>query len=153
LSKGRVLSRTRKEEDIDERDTNLYFTFPERGEDCLALGTVADGSFGDYHCRHPEYAAYRRGADPSFPGLQGGLRRTEVENRVQPLTIALLAGHVPTRLFENPAERSLLERWRESTLLSKDPHGDRLCLTGNGSWFVGNMISEIMAVEERNSQA
>lgn len=46
-----------------------------------------------------------------------------------------------------------IERWRESTLFSKDPHSDRFWLTGNGSWFVGNMISELMAVEERNPQA
>lgn len=128
----------------DERDTNLYFTFPERGEDCLALGTIADGLFGDYHYRHPEYAAYGRGVDQGFPALQGGLRRTETENLLQPLTTALLAGRVPRSLLAGPAERSLLARWQEAGLLSIDPHSDMFRLTGNGSWFVGNMISELL---------
>jgi coproporphyrinogen III oxidase-like Fe-S oxidoreductase len=146
----------------DDRDTNLYFTFPERGEDCLALGTTADGSFGDYHYRHPEYAAYGRSVDREFPGLQGGLRRTEVENCIQPLTTALLAGRVPLCLFQycngpefyglGPTSRSLLDRWQELALLSKKPHSDHFCLTGNGSWFVGNMISELIALAESNAE-
>jgi hypothetical protein len=129
----------------DDRDTNLYFTFPARGEDCLALGTVADGSFGDYHYRHPEYAAYSRGLSDSFPGLQGGLRRNEVENRLQPLSIALMAGTVHESLFADPVSQTLLRDWRDSLLLVGDPGTGNLRLTGNGSWFVGNMLSELYA--------
>lgn len=128
----------------DERDTNLYFTFPARDEDCLALGTIADGSFGDYHYRHPEYAAYRRGVGPGGPGLQGGLRRNVLENSLQPLTIALLAGRVPRHLFDDGIGRELLDRWLMARLLAPDPEGGTLSLTGSGSWFVGNMISELL---------
>lgn len=67
-----------------QRDTNLYFTFPERGEDCLALGTIADGVFGDYHYRHLEYKQYCQSVNETFPGLQGGLRRNALENRLHP---------------------------------------------------------------------
>ncbi len=126
-------------------DTNLYFTFPARGEDLLALGTIADGLFGDYHYRHPEYAAYCRDVDANFPGLQGGLRRNRAENRLQPLVTALLAGSVPPSLFPDPVTGGLLSGWRESLLLADDPQSGNLCLTGNGSWFVGNMISQLMA--------
>jgi oxygen-independent coproporphyrinogen-3 oxidase len=130
----------------DRRDTNLYFTFPARGEDCLALGTIADGYFGDYHYRHPEYAAYSRAAGDHFPGLQGGLRRTPFENRLQPLTVALLAGSVPTALLEDPAgplNPELLAAWQECLLLAAEPGGSALRLTGNGSWFVGNMLDRL----------
>jgi coproporphyrinogen III oxidase-like Fe-S oxidoreductase len=130
----------------DDRDTNLYFTFPERGEDCLALGTIADGYFGDYHYRHPEYAVYRRSVSEGFPGLQGGLRRSEVEEYLQPLTIALLAGSVPPALFDDAGSQSLLREWRRSLLLADDPEAGHLRLTGNGSWFVGNMISDLVGV-------
>ena len=129
----------------DARDTNLYFTFPERGEDCLALGTIADGLFGDYHYRHPEYAAYRRGVSDDFPGLQGGLRRNEVENEVRPLVTALMAGRVPVAMLDALAGPDLRARWQELALLAPDPAGSDLLLTGSGSWFVGNMISELMA--------
>ncbi len=133
----------------DDRDTNLYFTFPARGEDCLALGTIADGYFGDYHYRHPEYAAYSRGSDGSSPGLQGGLRRNELENHLQPLTIALLAGSADSSLFADPLKQALLRDWQDSLLLAPDPETGNLRLTGNGSWFVGNMISELQARHAR----
>jgi coproporphyrinogen III oxidase-like Fe-S oxidoreductase len=129
----------------DDRDTNLYFTFPERGEDCLALGTIADGFFDDYHYRHPEYALYGRCAGKDFPGLQGGLRRNELENRLQPLTVALLAGRIPPSLFADPVSHEILHGWQDSALLVADARTGDLSLTGNGSWFVGNMISELQA--------
>lgn len=127
-----------------EHDTNLYFTFPERGEDLLALGTIADGVFGDYHYRHPEYAAYRRGVGPDAPGLEGGLRRTPRENRLRPLVTALMAGRVPPPLLKDLAGDALRSAWLRSRLLAPGPDGD-LLLTGNGSWFAGNMISELAA--------
>ncbi len=130
----------------DDRDTNLYFTFPERGEDCLALGTIADGYFGDYHYRHPEYAVYRRSVNERFPGLQGGLRRSELEESLQPLTIALLSGSVPPALFADAGSQSLLRDWQRALLLAEDPDTGNLRLTGNGSWFVGNMISDLVGV-------
>ena len=130
----------------DAWDTNLYFTFPERGEDCLALGTIADGYFGDYHYRHPEYATYRRSVSRCSPGLQGGLRRNEVEQSLQPLTIALLSGSVAPALFADPGGRALLRDWQRSLLLADDPETGNLRLTGNGSWFVGNMISDLVHI-------
>jgi coproporphyrinogen III oxidase-like Fe-S oxidoreductase len=126
------------------KDTNLYFTFPARGEDCLALGTIADGLFGDYHYRHPEYTAYCRGVNAQSPGLEGGLRRNGVENRLQPLVAALMAGSVPPLLFADPAGQALLPRWRESRLLADELQTGNLYLTGSGSWFVGNMISQLI---------
>lgn len=141
-----------------ERDTNLYFTFPSRGEDCLALGTIADGVFGDYHYRHPEYAAYRRSVDEAFPGLEGGLRRTQTENNLFPIETAILSGSLlPELLLDNQhigsltrseqafsgSGESLLERWLESRLLKKDMDDEQLHLTTNGSWFAGNMMQEI----------
>ena len=126
-----------------EEDTNLYFTFPERGEDLLALGTIADGVFGDYHYRHPQYAAYCRQVGQDSPGLEGGLRRTARENRLQPLITALMAGRVPAALLEAMAGEALRDAWLGSRLLEPGPEGD-FFLTGNGSWFVGNMISELV---------
>lgn len=136
----------------DRRDTNLYFTFPERGEDCLALGAIADGSFGDYHYRHPEYAHYRRGVSDACPGLQGGLRRTALENCLQPVSIGLLAGTVSSALFADPTGRALLDRWLELCLLAEDAANGVLRLTGSGSWFVGNMMSETLAAYQHVSR-
>jgi len=130
-----------------ERDTNLYFTFPERGEDCLALGAIADGVFGDYHYRHPEYKAYSQSVSDAFPGLQGGLRRSALENRLYPLEIALLSASISPELFAqvlgSGRSEPLLRRWQEAALVGKDPLSGQLRLTGNGSWFVSQMMAEL----------
>jgi coproporphyrinogen III oxidase-like Fe-S oxidoreductase len=135
------------------RDTNLYFTFPQRGEDLLALGTTADGLFGDYHYRHPAYAAYCRSVTANSPGLQGGLRQNSTEKRLQPLVTALMAGRVPPALLAELASPGLVHCWRESSLLAEGPPGEPLRLTGNGSWFVGNMISQLLEDEPQDEGA
>jgi coproporphyrinogen III oxidase-like Fe-S oxidoreductase len=131
----------------DKLDKNIYFTFPLRAEDCLALGTIADGLFGDYHYRHPRYAAYLRGAQAGQPGLQGGLRRTPQESALLPLTTAVLSSHISPEFaatLEQTAVngRSLLEQWQQLALIEANTQGGFL-LTTNGSWFAGNMVREL----------
>lgn len=131
-----------------ERDMNLYFSFPERDEDCLALGTIADGVFGDYHYRHPEYAAYCRTIDKDFPALQGGLRRNPLENQLQDLTTALLSGHIPENILHEAVSPALVEQWQRSHLLQYNSDNSTYDLTGNGSWLIGNMMSQRLAQVE-----
>ena len=124
----------------DELDQNIYFRFPTRGEDCLALGAIADGVFGDYHYRHPPYAAYLRTAGAGYPGLQGGLRRNRQEQAWGPLTTALLSGSL-TSLQAGAVNRDLLQRWLAARLVEEQP--GRFCLTDSGSWFAGNLLAEV----------
>lgn len=134
-----------------QHDTNLYFTFPERGEDLLALGTIADGMFGDYHYRHPTYADYCRGVSGEFPGLQGGLRRNALENRLHPLTTMLLAGRVTDPVLRASVPTGLWQHWQNAALLVPDT-GDQFRLSGNGAWLVGNMISQLVADAPRTEE-
>jgi oxygen-independent coproporphyrinogen-3 oxidase len=127
------------------RDRNTYFTFPTRGEDCLAIGTIADGVFGDYHYRHLRYAPYLVALRSGRPGLEGGLRRTAVESRMQPLVTELLSG----RLFSagwaelrDPEGDRLLERWQANALVEPDGNG-AAHLTASGAWFAGNLVAEL----------
>lgn len=136
-----------------EKDTNLYFNFPERNEDCLAIGTIADGVFGDYHYRHPEYAEYLREVTNTFPGLQGGTRRTPQENKLFSLEIALLSSTLPYILFEEVlgVERcqKLFENWQSLSLVVADNADPGIYhLSSNGSWFVGTMIQQAHALAE-----
>ena len=129
-----------------EKDTNLYFTFPERDEDCLALGTIADGVCGSYHYRHPEYRAYLNGVSEDFPGLQGGLRRTPLEERVKPLEVMILAGRLRRDAFDQilgwqQAEASF-RQWLDTALIDPGEKGEYR-LTASGSWFAGEMIGEL----------
>jgi oxygen-independent coproporphyrinogen-3 oxidase len=130
-----------------DRDTNLYFTFPERGEDCLALGTIADGVFADYHYRHPGYKAYCQQVSDESPGLLGGLRRSALESRLFPLEVSLLSGSISPGLFadvlgKGRSER-LFRRWREASLIKREPPSGSLRLTVNGSWFVSLMMADL----------
>jgi hypothetical protein len=142
----------------DSYDRNVYFTFASRGEDCLALGAIADGVFGDYHYRHPRYAPYLR-LPP--PGLEGGLRRNALENVMQPLVTAILSSHIAPELlpmlvepggfradskaYGDPGERggsSLLECWLSNELVAWESNGG-VQLTANGAWFAGNLVNDL----------
>jgi coproporphyrinogen III oxidase-like Fe-S oxidoreductase len=127
------------------RDTNVYFTFPTRAEDCLAIGTIADGVFGDYHYRHPRYADYLSLAQSGLPGLEGGLRRTPFESKVQPLVSSLLSGRLSGALeaaLYTPEGMLLLPQWLKHGLIERNSDGG-LQLTNSGSWFAGNLIAEL----------
>lgn len=130
------------------KDANLYFTFPERDEDCLAVGTIADGVFGDYHYRHPEYVPYTRSVGPDFPGLQGGMQKTELERRLKPLEIAVLSGRLQRPLFEEVLglnrAAGLFSNWLELALIQPLPGLDSYELTANGSWLAGDMLADLV---------
>jgi coproporphyrinogen III oxidase-like Fe-S oxidoreductase len=138
-----------------ERDQNRYFTFPARAEDLLALGSIADGVFGDYHYRHPIYKQYRQSANRNFPGLEGGLRRNAVENYLHPIETALLAGRIPAAL--SPAleiglpntDDTLLNKWLALALLEYNAAEETFQLTANGSWFAGNMLTELIGLVKK----
>ena len=132
----------------DERDQNIYFTFPLRGEDLLAVGCLADGVFGDYHYRHLGYDEYLLAASDGWPGLMGGLRRSDLEKRLYPLILAIQSAHIGSaeavhfNSLAAPNGQPLLDYWVDHALLEKDRQGNH-SLTGSGSWFAGNMISEL----------
>jgi oxygen-independent coproporphyrinogen-3 oxidase len=135
----------------DSTDQNVYFTYPTRGEDCLAVGTIADGVLGDYHFRHPRYGAYNRELAQGWPGLQGGLRRTAEETALLPWLTTILSGHINPPLA--PIFRSwpvygtdLLSFWQEQKLIESASGEGAFRLTANGAWFAGNMVRQVMAL-------
>ncbi len=136
-------------------DKNLYFTFPTRREDCLALGTIADGVLGDYHFRHPPYAAYMRTCRDGQPGLQGGLWRTSQETALLPLTTAILSGTIPSHIaavFQTipMGETNLLAHWQQHQFIEASREKEGFCLTANGAWFAGNMVKTLAGLTASN---
>lgn len=124
----------------NSRDQNIYFTFPTRGEDLLAVGTIADGVLGDYHYRHPRYAGYVGAVSATFPGLEGGLRRNDEEQRLNPYLTGLLAGRGERQFAQNLP--SLVAGWADHGLIDLDESG-AFTLSPSGSWFTGNMVNEV----------
>jgi coproporphyrinogen III oxidase-like Fe-S oxidoreductase len=131
----------------DPQDKNIYFTFPIRGEDCLAIGTIADGVFGDYHYRHPRYADYIRLSQGTFPGLEGGLRKNPLEENMQPFIAAIESGCMTAPLRGklealSTGKKNLVPLWLDRQLVEENAQGG-LELTDSGSWFAGNMIADL----------
>ena len=125
-----------------ERDANMYFTFPARGEDLLAVGPIADGVFGNHHYRHPAYALWMAGA---LPALEGALRRPARSGRVQPVETAILGARLGLDdlvVLEDLGGERLLQRWSAAGLVEPDDAGG-VRLTPSGSWFAGTMVQEV----------
>jgi len=125
-------------------DHNLYYTHTIRGEDLLAIGTTADGVFGDYHYRHPDYKPYILTKPKSgVVSLEGGIRESALEWRVRPIVAALMGGYISMDLVQDFHLSELLSRWLERTLLRQYSNGKEFMLTANGSWVIDSMISEL----------
>ena len=116
------------------------------------MGTIADGVFGNYHYRHPRYTPYLQCAQAGFPGLEGGLRHNPHEERLQPLTTAILSSYIPQEhtpdLHSAPrvGGKSLIDRWIANNLVQEDSLGG-FGLTPSGAWFAGNMIGELKLLD------
>jgi radical SAM protein with 4Fe4S-binding SPASM domain len=123
-------------------DQNCYYTHAQRGEDLLALGATADGIFGAYHYRHPEYEEYLAGAQAAVLALEGGIRENSLEQCLRPAITALMTGNITRHVLQSVEAEPLLDQWIESVLVKEEP-GDRFILTANGSWLVNEMISEL----------
>jgi len=122
-------------------DRNLYYNHARRGEDLLALGPTADGVFGAYHYRHPEYQPYTSGCSPEIPVLEGGLSETPLERNLHPVITALMTANLSQAMIEEFQLQFLLEKWLETVFLTKSDHA--YTLTANGSWFLSEMLAEL----------
>jgi oxygen-independent coproporphyrinogen-3 oxidase len=129
-------------------DEYLYYRHRIRGEDLLGLGPSADGVIGDCHFRHLDWPEYwTAGADSSH--LQGGVRETDVDARVEPVVSALMCGGIDPSALRDAGVERLLDDWLEEGLAVRSTHGDLHDLTANGSWFAGQMIEAVRALAGR----
>jgi oxygen-independent coproporphyrinogen-3 oxidase len=122
-------------------DRHLYYRHALRGEDLLALGPTADGQLGNYVYRHPNWGEYRQ---IPVPGLQGGLRETLSEQALRPIKVALMAGRFSRGLLRQLDAESLLPRWTAGGFVEVSSDSGSFHLTGSGSWFIQNLIQDVM---------
>jgi len=120
------------------QDGNLYARHALRGEDLLALGSSADGVFGDYFYRHVEVDRYAS-TGVAHPLLAGGGRFTAAESLARPLVTQLMAAEVrPETLDERSC--AYAAALAEAGLLR--PADGAWTLTDAGSWFAGAIVAE-----------
>lgn len=118
-----------------EQDRNLYSRHAFRGEDLLALGTTADGVFGDYYYRHGDLRAYLAGAGEGL-SLEGGGFFAPAERRARRLIAELMAGEVRRDILDEAA-LCFVSRLTSAGLLRYDGPSSTWRLTNAGSWFIG----------------
>ncbi len=138
---------------VNKRDQNLYFTYPLRNEDCLALGAYADGVFGNYHYRHLDYRKTIDQTTRLRPALQGGIDRPEQYQKLFPLETFLLSGGFKSEqlseVLSHEEMKNLLQPWIAALLVEETQTGC-YTLTPNGAWFSGNMITELETLVEHD---
>jgi coproporphyrinogen III oxidase-like Fe-S oxidoreductase len=132
-------------------DRNLYFTHPMRGEDLLAIGASADGFFGPYHYRHPDYEGYVSAGCGARGVLEGGLFESEREQSLRPAVASLMAGSIREGLLREMGEERLLDGWLECALLERQGDPGSFSLTANGSWFIDDMLDDLMKASSSQS--
>jgi coproporphyrinogen III oxidase-like Fe-S oxidoreductase/sulfatase maturation enzyme AslB (radical SAM superfamily) len=121
-------------------DRYLYYGFVGRHEDLVAIGPSADGVVGDVLFRHHDLNGYMREA---APGFEGGVTRSAVDRQAAWWESALLAGRLPRQVAESC--RDVVDRWEEAALVTAGTSDGALVLTANGSWVLGQMLTDIGA--------
>ncbi len=124
-------------------DKNLYYTHVVRGEDLLALGTTADGSFGSYCYRHPPIGDYVASAKGGRSPLEGGLAESVLAVKMRPISASLMAGVIDADQFDRFAANELRDRWLRFGMLESTATGVKYVLTANGSWFLSRLLTEL----------
>lgn len=122
-------------------DRNLYYTYPLRGEDLLALGPTADGIFGAYQYRHHALPTYL--GDGGMPAMEGGTEQTPREQALYPAQAALMGGAISGEMLDALHATILLRKWLRAMLLTESPAPGHYTLTPNGCWCIESMLHEL----------
>jgi len=125
------------------QDANLYYRHGLRDEDLLALGSSADGVFGDEFYRHPELDEYLECGGDATPPLQGGGVFSEGDKKNRRFLCQLIAAEIPDTRDFAPREMAIIEQWVEAGLLRHDATTRVWVLTNVGSWFISDCVAQL----------
>jgi coproporphyrinogen III oxidase-like Fe-S oxidoreductase len=128
---------------------NLYYTHPARGENCLAIGPYAHGSANMMIYANkllPDY--YIELKQGRFPIDFAVLYRGEAI-KIRRLESQLLSHHILKKSVNDVSTiyrekfENLWYSWLKQKLLLENIDDGTFTLSCQGSWFVGNMISQL----------
>jgi coproporphyrinogen III oxidase-like Fe-S oxidoreductase len=124
-----------------KEDKNLYYNHVRRGEDLLALGPTADGIFRSFYYIHYWIKEYLSVVQMDYPPLWGGGYLSEREFRIRPVKAELMCSKISESTVKKFNIQKLTDEWKDSDLIRKTDN--EYCLTGNGSWYIDNMVAEL----------
>ncbi|MCY3020561.1 MAG: hypothetical protein NTW87_16190 [Planctomycetota bacterium] len=131
-------------------DRNLYFCHGLRGEDLLALGASASGTFGgiDYRsCEYPRYVEARH----MRPALEGLTIASPAEQSMRPAASMLMCASLTREAFQVIGCEALFNEWERCALIEPDGGAERYRLSGVGSWLVREIIAEACTYSGRSA--
>ena len=134
-------------------ESNLYYTHPARGEECIAIGPYAHGSAGRLYYSNKllpgYYAAIQAGSSPIAKAVLYNDRIEAIRN----LEWELLAHRIRQPTLEivellYPAFAEILAFWQNRELMMKTEDASTWTVSREGSWFIGNMIVQARQMAE-----
>jgi oxygen-independent coproporphyrinogen-3 oxidase len=137
----------------NNRDKNLYFTYPSRGEDCLAFGTIADSRLETVFFRHMNYKKYLDAISKGGFGIDYGYREDDRRTLIRKFETCLMSGFIPESEINQMQQsfgykfKGIFDLWRVAKLIVPGhKHGD-FELTGSGCWLVSTMMEHTRDIE------
>jgi coproporphyrinogen III oxidase-like Fe-S oxidoreductase len=130
-------------------DHNLYSTHPQRGEDCMALGPMADGHGAGAGWRNAGYRHWLAAVESRGCGVDEVSLYLPPEIHLLEVERELMGGRLSERSlrqFGGPSglnTDALIAEWSRRGLVKRSADG--LALTDRGLWLHGNMIEFLRA--------
>lgn len=137
----------------NHRDKNLYFTYPMRGEDCLAFGAIADARLGNIVYRHKKFKKYMDAVLRGEAGIDFGFIESDRRRAIRELENHLMSTCIPREIIDLSIEefgeslKGIFELWKEAHLVESANEGCHFRLTGSGCWLLSTMVDQIRRLD------
>ena len=133
----------------NQRDKNLYFTFPQRNEDCIAFGAIADAQIGNIFFRHKKFKKYMDSVKDGNTGIDFGYIEDKKRAATKKFESYLMSTRIPNSAIHDMIEKysfsfhGIFDMWTAAGLLKKSLKEDVYELTGSGCWLLSTMNMQI----------
>ena len=131
----------------NKRDKNLYFTYLERNEDCIALGAISDGVINRVNFRHKTFKNYFHSIKQKEIGLEYGYLETEERKRKKRFEVSLMSTSISTTAvtdltgYYGNVFLKVFNYWKSTGLIKQNNDGFEL--TASGCFLISNMIEQL----------
>ncbi len=131
------------------RDKNLYFTYPQRQEDCLAFGTIADAQWDNVLFRHYKYKGYLASVTNGNAGIDYGHIENKHRMSLRKFENYLMSAQIPFSGVDSMLElvgnsfNGVIDMWKIAGLMGENKSSRVYELTGSGCWLVTTMLKQI----------
>ncbi|MBN2357204.1 radical SAM protein [candidate division KSB1 bacterium] len=137
----------------NQRDHNLYATYPIRGEDGPAFGTIADGQHGRCFFRHKKYKPYQQSVLQGGLGIDYGYVEDDHRRGIRLFEDQLMSTHINSTVLQSMTDQfgvafsGMWDFWLYAGLVEKAEQGGGYVLTGSGCYLLANMLAQVRRLQ------